>query len=355
MATWRGGSGTPPGIDLCLAALHRRGIAGTMAVVGVFRAAHPDFEWSDSMIKSMLNGTREPKPEFVHRLAGLAEVPATQVFAQLGWLSPEEVAQPSVPHLLRQLRSGISAAGQLALDGTEPWADRAAPAAAAAVLEGEHGAARFNVSLSAVECGDRYRCALMDVAEFSLRAGAEPLELDRAVSLADSRSLREALFTAHRKEAVEHPEYWSVRVELTALTHRALRHRGEYSWQGQPGARMWLDPSDGHRPRHLLVQDRVAGVPSGAVPAAAARCAERGVAPLVVIGHRPLAGGAAALLAQALGLQYVLPRSGEEILTDGVFIPVLRSPLQGRMEAWLSVVGHLRDRAAAGTRGPRLS
>jgi hypothetical protein len=352
MATWHGGAGTPAGIDLCLTALHRRGVSGTGAVVSAFRAAYPAYEWSDSLVKSMLNGTREPKPDFVRRLAELAGVPVAQVFAQLGWLPAGEVSAPSVPHLVRQFRSGISAAGQLAQDLSEPWFDRAPAAAAAAVLASEHGARRFTVSLTAVEAGSRYPAALMDVAEFRLRPGAEPLALERAVALADGGPLREALALARRAEGSGHPDYWAVRVELTALTHRAVRHRGEFSWQGQPGNRVWLDARDGYRPRHLLVQDRIAGTRREPVPAVAARWAERGIAPIVVIGHRPLAGGAAAMLAEALGLEYVLPRSGEEIVADGLFVPVLRTPLQGRVDAWLSIVGHLRDRAADGEAWP---
>ncbi|MFG2795501.1 hypothetical protein [Streptomyces pseudovenezuelae] len=352
MARWRSGSGTPAGIDLCLTALHQRGISGSVAVVGAFRMKYPDYELSDSMVKSMLNGTREPKPDFVHRLARLADVPVAQVFAHLGWLPPEEAADPSVLHLVRQLRTGITAAGQLAREAAEPWFDRAPVAAAAAVLTGEDGARRFTVSLSAVESGDRYRCAMMDVAEFRLRPGARPLPLDRAVSLADGGLLRGTLAQSRRQEMAEHPDYWAVRLELTALAQRALQYRGEYSWQGQPGSRLWLDADDGHRPRHLLVQDRIAGVRREPVPAAAERWRDRALPPIIVIGHRPLAGGAAALLAEALGLEYVLPRSGEEIVADGLFLPVLRSPVPGRVEAWLSVMRHLRTRSVTGDPWP---
>ncbi|MFI1414726.1 hypothetical protein ACH4Y0_33070 [Streptomyces sp. NPDC020707] len=347
MTKWRNGSGTPPGIDLCLAALHQRGVSGTMAAVGAFRTTYPDYELSDSMVRSMLNGTREPKPDFVHRLARLADVPVTQVFAHLGWLPPEEAADPSVLHLVRQLRTGITAAGQLAQDAAEPWFDRAPAAAAAAVLTNEDGARRYTVSLSAVESGEHYRCALMDIAEFHLRPGARPLSREQAVALADSGLLRGTLAAARRQELAEHPDYWSVRLELTALAQRALQYRGEYSWQGQPGARLWLNADDGYRPRHLLVQDRIAGVHREPVPAAARQWADRAIPPIVVIGHRPLAGGAAALLAEALGLEYVLPRSGEEIVADGLFLPVLRSPVPGRVEAWLSVMRYLRTRSAA--------
>ncbi|MFF4895752.1 hypothetical protein [Streptomyces sp. NPDC001068] len=353
MTVWRSGSGTPAGIDLCLAALHQRGVLGTMAVVNAFRSAHPDYPLSDSMVRSMLNGTREPKPDFVHLLARLADVPVTQVFAHLGWLPPEEAADASVPHLVRQLRTGITAAGRLAREVSEPWFDRAPAAAAAAVLTSEEGARRFTMELSAVESGARYRCAVMDVAEFRLRSGVRPLPLDRAVALADGGLLRGTLAVmARRAEMTEHPDYWSVRLELAALAHQALQYRGEYSWQGQPGARLWLDAADGYRPRHLLVQDRLAGMRREPVPAVAARWADDGVPPVVVIGHRPLAGGAAALLAEALGLEYVLPRSGEEIVADGLFLPVLRSPVPGRVEAWLSVMRHLRTRAASGAPWP---
>ncbi|MER6959322.1 hypothetical protein [Streptomyces sp. NPDC000618] len=354
MATWQSGSGTPAGIDLCLTALHRRGVLGTVAVVNAFRAAYPAYERSDSLVKAMLNGSREPRPDFVNRLALLAGVPVRQVFAQLGWLPPEEAATPSVPHLMRQLRTGIAAAGRLARDVEEPGFDRAPTAAAAAVLADRHAAGRFTVSLSSVESGSRYRAPLMDVAEFRLRAGAKPLAQYRAISLADGGLPGETLAAVRRAEADGHSDYWTVRLELSALTHRTLRHRGEYSWQGQPGSRVWLDAEDGHRPRHLLVQDRIAGLRREAVPAAAAAWSERGIVPIVVIGHRPLAGGAAALLAEALGLGYVLPRSGEEILDDGMFVPVLRTPVHGRVEAWLSVVEHLRGRAAAGEAWPAI-
>ncbi|MFD8306715.1 hypothetical protein ACFV29_30875 [Streptomyces sp. NPDC059690] len=339
MAQWRKGAGTPAGIETCLRALRRRNIEGPKALIRAFRSAGVALDWSESSVRSMLNGHREPKPEFVRALARLADLPVSDIFVEMGWLPAEEASAPKTGHLIRQLRDGITAVGRIPREWETAWLDRAPVAAVAAVLSTEYGARRFTAELTAVCSGEAYPTVVLDVAEFRLRPGRQALPLSEARALAE----REQVWDTPPLADGPHRDYWSTRLELTVLAHRALKDRGEYSWQGEPGARLWLDPRDGHRPRHLLVQDRFAAVerPARVVDG---RPPGRAVAPLVVIGRRPLAGGAAALLADGLGMQYVLPRSDVEVTPDGQVVPVRRERLSGRLQGWMMTVEHLRTR-----------
>ncbi|MFJ3667180.1 hypothetical protein ACIPSE_12050 [Streptomyces sp. NPDC090106] len=291
----------------------------------------------------MLNGHRPLKPEFVRALARLADLPVSDVFVELGWLPAEEVSGPDVLSLIRQLRDGVAAVGRIPRQWEAAWFDRAPVAAAAGVLSGNHGARRFTAELTAVRSGEVYPTVVLDVAEFRLRPGQDPLPLAQAIALAERERVWDTLPSFDAAGPGPALDYWSTRLELTALAHRALRERGEYSWQGLPGARLWLDAQDGHRPRHLLVQDRIAAVErpargvDGALPGPA-------VPALVVIGRRPFAGGAASLLAEGLGMQYVLPRSDAEVTPDGQVVPVRRERLAGRVAGWLVSSEHLSAR-----------
>ncbi|MFE7857311.1 hypothetical protein [Streptomyces sp. NPDC057403] len=347
MAQWRKGAGTPAGIETCLQALRRRNIEGPKAVIRALRSAGVPLDWSDSSVRSMLNGHREPKPEFVRALAQLADLPVSDVFVEMGWLPAEEASAPKSGHLLRQLRDGITAVGRIPREWETAWFDRAPMAAAAAVLSTEYGGRRFTAELTAVCSGEAYPTVVLDVAEFRLRPGRQALPLPQARTLAE----REHVWDIPSPADGAHGDYWSTRLELIALTQRALKDRGEYSWQGEPGARLWLDPRDGHRPRHLLVQDRFAAVerPARVVDG---QSPGQAVAPLVVIGRRPLAGGAAALLADGLGMQYVLPRSDAEVTPDGQVVPVRRERLSGRLQGWMMTVDHLRARHDTGAPWP---
>ncbi|MFB8774857.1 hypothetical protein [Streptomyces broussonetiae] len=339
MAKSRTRAGTPAGIETCLRALRRRNIEGPKAVIRAFRSAGITLDWSESSVRSMLNGHRDPKPAFVRALARLADLPASEVFVEMGWLPAEEASAPRTGHLVRQLRDGIAAMGRIPREWETAWSDRAPAAAVAAVLSTEYGARRFTAELSAVSSGEIYPTVVLDVAEFRLRPGRRALPLPEARALAEQAQVWDTLPLADGP----HADYWSTRLELTALAHRALKDRGECSWQGEPGAHLWLEPCDGHRPRHLLVQDRAAAV-ERPTRVAYTRMPGQAVPPLVVIGRRPLAGGAAALLADGLGMQYVLPRSDAEVTSDGQVVPVRRERLSGRLQSWLMTVDHLRAR-----------
>ncbi|MEU9731339.1 hypothetical protein [Streptomyces sp. NPDC048002] len=343
MARSDSGGRTPPGVETCLRALRHRNIQGPNAVVRALKEDLGELPWAEASIRSWLNGTRKPGPEFMGALARLAGVSVADVFVELGWLRAEEVSGPDVASLMGQLRDGITALGRLPRAWEAPWFDRAPVAAATAVLSSDHGARRFTAELTAVRSGEAYPTVVLDVAEFRLRPGEKPLPLTDAVELLRRERVWDAAPGPEAPEPGPAHDYWSTRLELTALAHPALQERGEYSWQGRPGARLWLDPRDGHRPRHLLVQDRLAAVERSAraVDAAAPGPA---VPPLVVIGRRPLAGGAAALLAEGLGMQYVLPRSGAEVTPDGFVVPVRRERLAGRVEGWLKTSEHLSVR-----------
>jgi hypothetical protein len=129
-----------------------------------------------------------------------------------------------------------------------------------------------------------------------------------------------------------------------ARTCKALNTANEYSWQGGPGHRTWRSAAQ-EWPAHLLVQDIVAGLqqpetgePGGPVAAG----------PIIFIGGRHGTGLAAALLAQALGRQFVLVRENIDVTRHGHIVALPVDAQRHRTRAWISVVEHIARRQAEG-------
>ncbi|MCH0564893.1 MULTISPECIES: hypothetical protein [unclassified Streptomyces] len=274
---------------------------------------------SASTVRGYLTGSTDSVPVgFCVELGRLAQIPAHDVLRALGLLPP---GLPETP------ASSVPGAPLRAVE---------------ALLHDPEGAERFATRVFRISSGLRYRCPSHEVAHFTLRSGHTPLPYDEAERLArlaavEGRPLAEEL---HRDR-----EYWSLRLELRARVETALRSAGEHSWQGDPGTDLWdrLRTEDGRAPQ-VLVQDPVAATstapvadPDGSLPT------------LLFVGGRQLIGTAAALLAQALGRQYVLVRSLTEVAQGGSLVPVRRDLVGGRTTAWTSAAAHIREQALAGT------
>lgn len=277
---------------------------------------------SESTARGYLSGSTDSVPAgFCVELGRLAQIPAHEVLRALGLLPP---GPPEVPP------SSIPGAPLRAVE---------------ALLHSPDGAERFDAHLFRISSGHRYRCPSHEVARFTLRPGHEPLPYDEAERLArlaavDGRPLDEDL---HRDRA-----YWSLRLELRARVEAVLRSAGEHSWQGGPGTDLWngLCTPDGRAPQ-VLVQDPVAGSSTGPVTDP-----DGSLPTLLFVGGRQLTGTAAALLAQALGRQYVLVRSLTEVAQGGVLVPVRRDLVGGRTTAWTSVATYIREQHLAAAPWP---
>ncbi|MGV9890200.1 hypothetical protein [Streptomyces sp. NPDC003395] len=276
----------------------------------------------ESTARGYLNGSTDAVPAgFCVELGRLAQIPAHDVLRALGLLPPGPPEAPASSVLGAPLR------------------------AVEALLHDPDGAERFGARVFRVFSGHRYRCPSHEVARFTLRPGHTPLPYDVAERLA-----RLSGVDGHPSEEAVHrdPGYWSLRLELRARVEAVLRSAGEHSWQGEPGTDLWnaLRSVDGRAPQ-VLVQDPIAGFSTGPVTD------PDGTLPtLLFVGGRQLVGTAAALLAQALGRQYVLVRSLTEVAQGGVLVPVRRDLVGGRTTAWTSVATHLREQHLAGRPWP---
>jgi hypothetical protein len=299
-------------------------------------------------VRSYLQARRRPRPEFVRALAQRAGLPAADLFAAIGWLPPHEVVpwdpvrvaeqvvgvsttiERLVPHIRRALAT---------LDTTAP----APVIAAQALLADDDGARRYSVLLSKVVSAGRYATATNTVAEFRLRPDEKPLTVAEADRLAERAGLP---WRPDKDLRSEHPDYWNASLELRARTHVALSGLdvGQYTWQGEPGTSTWADAAQSY-PAHLLVQDPFGGA---GWPAAATQWPARPADTLVVIGGRYDSSTAAAVLAEALGWQFVPVRFDVEVTADGYVFPVRRDGSFGRPLAWASVARHIESRYRAG-------
>ncbi|MGI8330393.1 helix-turn-helix domain-containing protein [Actinomadura scrupuli] len=309
-------------LDRCRKALDARGIKSYAEIA---RRLGLD----ENTIGKIFNGRRAQRlqPEFVRALGELAGLPVHELFRTLGWLPPQE------PFASESSDPGHDAGTALS-----------APLAAARALEDDlDGEGRFEVRLAPVDSGGRYRMVTNVLAEFTLRPGIAPLSYAQAERLALAAGLL--------PEVGDWPggtdDHAAIRLELMARMHRALRDGQEYSWQGDPDHRTWR-PAAARWPTHLLVQDAVAGqqIPAGLDPWS---CAEPRT--IVIIGGRHGVGPAAALLAEALGWQFVLVRPNTNVTGTGDVrtVPVARAgdvralPPDGRPErihAWIQAALH---------------
>jgi hypothetical protein len=135
----------------------------------------------------------------------------------------------------------------------------------------------------------------------------------------------------------------AVQLELLALTEAARHNGDESTWQGDPHTRTWRAAAE-QWPTHLLVQSALTGASSAS---GAAPWNPREPHPLVVIGSGYGAGAAAALLAEALGWQFVLVHNGMTVTSRGEVMAIERSWVRGRTQAWTAVARHIAERTDA--------
>ncbi|MER5720214.1 helix-turn-helix domain-containing protein [Streptomyces sp. NPDC002132] len=292
-------------------------------------------------VRKYMLGERMPPPRFVRALAELAGVSPARVFADIGWLPRGEAPSPAAYEPPPELVAALSA-----ISGIEAYvrgftqARLPAPLRAAAALCGDRrAAARFRVGLSHLVSGREYPVSTALVSEFRLTAGAEALpwrELAERALRAGPSAARLPDGTAVDDGDGEHAR---VRAELGIVVSESLRAAGEFSWQGEPGTSLWA-PAAAEWPGHLLVQNCLVDLHrQAAYP-------WRGVdqRPLVVVGAVWSAALTAALVADALGWEYVPVSSATEV--DGGRV-VQGDPLDrrsGRLRGWAVTARHIAER-----------
>jgi hypothetical protein len=299
---------------------------------------------SEATVRAYFNAARRPTPTFVRDVAQQGGQPASELFVALGWLPANEMLPFDALRLAEQVTLATSALQRLEPHTRRALAtkDMTAPApivAAQAVLVDPDSAKRFAVRLAQVVSAGRYTTATDTIAEFQLRPGAEVLAPEQVERLARNAGLT---WRPDPRLAGLHPGYWSTHLELRARTHAALRDLdvGQYAWQGEPENKTWVDAAQTH-PTHLLSQDPLGG---SARPATVAEWLPSQPRTLVVLGSRISSGPAAAILAEALGWQFVPVWSEVEVTAEGRLIPVDRDDVSGRVMAWSSVARHIEQR-----------
>ena len=292
-------------------------------------------------IKKRYAGERRLPHEFVEAAAKAAGLRRIDLYLDLGWLPAEEVLATQADdtaQLVEQLAARfVRLSDRLA--ESRPMQGSALQAAVTAVLKAPEARGRFRVTLSVIESGARYRIPTYTVAEFKLRPDAEPLPLAEAVESAAAKGI------AAPSDPLEtlDPRHLAVRLELRALTEAARRNGDESTWQGDPDTRTWRSAAE-RWPAHLLVQSALTGASSagGAQP-----WSPREPHPLIVIGGGYGSGPAAALLAEALGWQFVLVHNGMTVTSRGEVTGVDRFWPDGRTLAWTAVARHIAERTEA--------
>lgn len=296
------------------------------------------FNCSVSTIKKRNAGERRLPREFVDAAAQAAGLRRVDLYLDLGWLPAEEVLGAETGNTAQLMDKLATTVVRLAdrLSGGQPVRRSALESAVTAVLTSPRARGRFRVTLSVVESGGLYRIPTYTVSEFKLCEGVEPLPLDEAVDLAAGQGIAGP---SHRPEPRDLP-HLAARLELQALTEAARRNGDETTWQGDPGTRTWRAAAE-QWPTHLLVQSALTGA---SYAGGAAPWNPREPHPLVVIGSGYGAGVAAALLAEALGWQFVLVHNGMTLTSRGEVIAIERSWVHGRTQAWTAVARHIAER-----------
>lgn len=327
-------------INRCLRAMRDRGLPGSAADIA------RKLDLPDGSVRKTLAGQRPLKPDFLRDLGTLAGLPVAGLFQAMGWL-PEDEVTDATPGMATRLTTALELLDDV-LPSIERLGDPAPPAPMAAarlVLSDRTGAERFDVRLSQIVSGARYRAVTNTVAEFLLRPGATPLPYAAAEELACAAGLR---WRPDPADLGRHPGHASVALELAARTHALRRDGQEYSWQGGPGHRTWR-PAAQTWPTHLLVQDSIGGrqfTVAGGPPAG------HDQRPIVVVGGRHGTGPAAALLAEALGRQFVLVREDIEVTRQGQVRALPADGHRSRTGAWIAVAQHIARRADEGAGWP---
>lgn len=322
-------------IERCLRAIAARGIPATAAEIA--RRTGVD----DGQVRKVLNLSRPLRPEFLRQLAELAGLSVSELFAELGWLPEAEVLTGRSLALASETNAALEALEQIRpqLDQLTRPIPSAPLAAAEAVLADSE---RFEVRLCQIASGGRYRIPTNSVGEFQLQPGQEALPYQEAAELAAAAGVRDPAPSA--EEIAHDPAFWSVRRELAARTHLVLNTGQEYSWQGDPGHTTWR-PAARTWPTHLLVQDSIAGSPW---PQTSGPCERPDLGPIVMIGGRHDTGMAAAMLARALGRQFVLVRENMDISRHGHVVALPADARRDRGRVWMSVARHIEDTTRRG-------
>ncbi|WP_433177553.1 hypothetical protein [Actinoallomurus sp. CA-150999] len=300
----------------------------------------------DGSVRKILSCQRPLRPEFLRDLGMLAGLPVVGLFQAMGWLPEDEVTQ-TPPGMAGRLGTALELLGDTLplierLSGPAPLA----PVAAAQLVLGDRdGAERYDVRLSQVVSGERYRAVTNAVAEFLPRDGATPLPYEMAEEMAYTAGLN---WRPTPEDVARHPGHSAVALELQARTHSLRRDGQEYSWQGGPGHVTWRSVAQTW-PTHLLVQDPIAGRQL-AVTEGAPVCEDQ--RPIVVVGGRHGTGLAAALLAEALGRQFVLVRNDIEVARHGQVRAVPPDAHRSRTGAWIEVARHIARVAEDGIAWP---
>jgi transcriptional regulator with XRE-family HTH domain len=325
-------------LDRCLRAIAARGVQASAAEIARRTGV------ADGQVRKILKLERPLHPAFLRQLAELGGLSVSELFAELGWLPDTEVLSRMPLALASDTNAALEALEQIRpqLERLVRPAPSAPLVAAEAVLADPEGAERFEVRVSQIVSGGRYRTATNAIGEFQLQPGRRPLPYPEAAELAVAAGVREPPPSPAEVDAW--PDFWSVRRELAARTHLALNTGQEYSWQGDPGHRTWRAAARAW-PTHLLVQDSIAGSPW---PQISEQYDRPDLGPIIMIGGRHDTGMAAAMLARALGRQFVLVREHMDVTRHGHVVALPVDARRDRTRAWMSVAQHVEDAALRG-------
>ncbi|WP_345623064.1 hypothetical protein [Streptomyces ziwulingensis] len=294
-------------------------------------------------VRKYMLGERMPPPRFVRSLSELAGVAPARVFAAIGWLPGSQAPTASPydppPELAAALRSIGSVEEYVR---TLPPVRLPAPLRAAAALSADRGAAgRFTAGLTHLGSGRDHPLSTVLVGEFRLADGALALSrrqlAERALRADHPGAALPDVGPADGTDA--DGTHARVRAELRIVFSPALRGAGEYSWQGEPGTSLWA-PAAARWPGHLLVQNVLTDLHRPALQPWQGT-EQR---PLVVVGAVWSAAHTAALIAEALGWEYV-PVSSATVVDGGRVVP--GDPphrRSARLRGWAVIARHIDDR-----------
>lgn len=302
------------------------------------------FNCSRETMQKRMQGTRRLPQPFVAEAAAAARLRTVDLYRDLGWVPVEEVESDEAGVLAQKVDDLTTSMVRVSahLSGMPPRRS-AVEAAITAVLTDPEARGRFKTTLSIIESGAAYPTPTYTVAEFRLRDGMDPLPPQEArdrLSRQGARPEPEPDIPPAGTSRRDYEEFRSVRSELEALTAAARRTGDEATWQGDPGTRTWRAAAD-RWPAHLLVQSALTGASSRAP---GKPWAPREPHPLVVIGSSYGAGPAAALLAEALGWQFMLVHNGMMVTSRGEVVGVERDWRSGRTLAWNETARHIMRR-----------